>query len=482
MFDPDFFPTPGSVIDRMLAPYTLQPTRGDEQKIVATILEPSAGKGDILDSIKKRCNGGWGHGYYGPRLMAIERNPELVSILQGKGYSVVANDFLTYTPEIHADLIVMNPPFSDGDSHLLHAWEILRGGDIACLLNAETVRNPYTQERKLLAKIIEDHGSIEYLGQVFRGAERSTDVEVALVRLHKEKTGPDELDFDFTVPEGEADEMPEDAGEATGSAVMRPDQIGAMIRCYDQAKKAFVDYLKAREAMDFYCRGILGSKLASEIADETVSNRYSYTRQKAYDQFRDGLRLQFWTHILQQLGVEKLLTSDLRNKFGEFIVQQGAMALTKENISNILRTILMNSDSIMKQAVVAVFDLFTKYHKENQHHPEGWKTNEKWMVGKRVILPNGVCFEYGRFRVGWHAGGQIADIDKAMCYLVGKRLEDIVTIDDAIKERESTGESTFFKLRYYKKGTLHLEFKDTALWARFNQVAVDGRNWIPDRS
>ena len=184
--------------------------------------------------------------------------------------------------------------------------------------------------------------------------------------------------------------------------------------------------------------------------------------------------------ILETIGIEKLLTSDLRKKFSQFVEQQGAMALSKENIANIVQTMILSSDSILKQAVVTVFDMFTKYHEENRCHPEGWKTNGKWMANKKIILPWFVVFQYGKYSYNYSRYSDYSDIDKAMCYIAGKHFEDIITIKDAIKPKENTSESTFFTMRYYQKGTMHLTFKDESLWARFNQIAVDGRNWLPD--
>ena len=80
----------------------------------------------------------------------------------------------------------MNPPFSQGAKHLLRAWDFLHAGEIVCLLNQETIDNPYTEVRKRLAKLIADHGTVETLGPVFSKAERATDVHVAMVYLKKE--------------------------------------------------------------------------------------------------------------------------------------------------------------------------------------------------------------------------------------------------------------------------------------------------------
>ena len=478
MFDPEFFPTPGSIASKMLGPYRSRMSwrRDDSQDPIVCILEPSAGKGDILDAIRK----GYDTHYHGPKLLAIEQNPELVGLLHSKNYRVVSRDFLAYQPEDRIDLILMNPPFSIGARHLLHAWNILDRGDIACLLNAETIRNPWTDERKLLASIIEEHGSVEYLGPAFQRSERPTDVEVALVRLRKEHGKRSALDFEFAMPDSKDEALPDFATADVGSAVMRPDQMGALIRQYEMAKSAFVDYLKAREAIEFFCNGVIRDGKAIDIAAEACGGGRTGIREKegAFEEFKDGIRLKFWEHILELVGLEKYLTADLRKKFGEYVEQQGAMALTKENISQVLETILLNSNGIMQQAVVAVFDLFTSYHKENRLHVEGWKTNDSWKVNRKVILPGYVAFECNRFRESYYRHDEFNDIDRAMCYLDGKRIEDVRTIRQAFDPNNNVAESTFFRIKYFKKGTIHLEFKDEALWARFNVSACEGKNWI----
>ncbi len=58
------------------------------------------------------------------------------------------------------------------------------GGAIICLLNAETLKNPYTNERKdLQRKLTEYNAQVEFLQDSFIEAERKTSVEVALVKI-----------------------------------------------------------------------------------------------------------------------------------------------------------------------------------------------------------------------------------------------------------------------------------------------------------
>ena len=166
-------------------------------------------------------------------------------MLQGKGYRILADDFLTYKPMHSFDLILMNPPFSNGDEHLLHAWEIMQTGDICCLLNAETIKNPYTQKRKLLKQIVEQNGSVEYLGNCFRHADRKTAVDVAMVRLHKaEQDQRWHIDFGDGA---KVDGIP-DFREvvSTGSEIAIIDKLGDYLHAWEKAQEAAVDFIKAR--------------------------------------------------------------------------------------------------------------------------------------------------------------------------------------------------------------------------------------------
>lgn len=474
MFDSEFFPTPKAVIDMMLAPYK---SKYGLLTTYTSILEPSAGKGDILDYIADGCC------HRALRLYAIERNPELAYILQGKKYRVLANDFLEYRPEHRFDLIVMNPPFSVGAEHLLHAWDILHSGDIVCLLNAETLANPCTRERQLLAEIIREHGTVEQLGDCFRTAERKTDVQVALVRLTK-ASAEDDLRFEFSLPDDvEEDDGLSLDGDHSGTGLARVDHLGAMLRQYDETKRAFVGYCRAIEGMKFFSEGICAGKVLDIAAASHSGSEDNRTR---LNDFTDSLRLEAWRSILDKLGIDKYLTKGLREKFKVHGDAAGSLALTRENIRSIVSQIMLNVNTIMQQAVVDVFDVFTRYHEDNRIHIEGWKTNSAWKVNRKVILPYWIRYDSGlrvSFALQYAKWDDYADIDKVMCWLTGKRIEDIVTISQALEasfSSDASGKcrSEFFECRYFKKGTLHIVFRDENLWAKFNSTACKGKNWI----
>lgn len=480
MFAEEFFPTMPFVIDRMLEPYWDRITHAnirregvrEGRRPIATVLDPSAGDGAILKRIREIAGK-----YSQPRMLAIEISPQLAAIVQSEKFDLVAHDFLEYRPERRIDLIAMNPPFSNGDEHLMHAWEIANGTDIVCLLNAETIRNPYTWRRKALAKLIEDHGSIEYLGNAFSDSRRPTDVEIAMVRLYKPRDTSLDISFDFE-PEKVVEAGFSFAQAESGADLAKPDMAAAIVRQYEMTKDAFADVLRARSKIQFFSQAC--TKDAWAVALKSMDNRLSAEAQ--FEEFKDAIRAGFWEHAFRKLGMEKYLTKGLMEKTNQFIEQQGKMAFTKENIAKMLETMMLNRTAIMQQAIEAVFNIMTKYHEDNRCHVEGWKSNEAWKVNRKVVLPFYIDATWGNFlRVSHHRDQEARDIDKVMCYLSGRAIEDIVTIHKAvegIRKTETLGMSTFFKIRGYKKGTIHLEFLDENLWNRFNIEACKGKGWI----
>lgn len=168
----EFYPTPEEIVDKMLD--------GVNLNYVKTVLEPSAGKGDIVHGLKEHAQ------YQNLDIDCVEINKDLRNCLKGAGYRVVGDDFLSYTTMKQYDLIIMNPPFSNGDAHLMKALKMQQkhGGAVVALVNSETIRNPYTNLRKELVQLIENtNGTVEYIEHAFSDAERQTEVEVALVKI-----------------------------------------------------------------------------------------------------------------------------------------------------------------------------------------------------------------------------------------------------------------------------------------------------------
>jgi hypothetical protein len=399
-------------------------------------------------------------------------------ILQEKGWTVIESDFLDYGPGHPIDFFIMNPPFSEGAKHLLHAWNVLESGDIACVLNAETLRNRHTKDRENLFALVEMYGSYEFIGQPFKNAERATNVECVVVWLHKEGEPPD-----FTMDDYERDGFAS-PDEFNANPLAHANIIQALVAQYDGAVRAQRELQYWISAREFYMKGINGSRYDGNLKDKPDIGEFN-------DTLFDLKRL-FWGHIFEATGIGMRTTSGFQRDFETFRTQQELMAFSVKNVVSVLEMFLSNSEDYMKRCLLETFDAMTKYHAKNVVHHEGWKTNKSYRVNKKVILPDAISFDqrWGTWSTAWRKADIYLDIDKVMCWLTGRKIEKIVTAWDAIDRRVTylnrnhganyadEFESTFFYIRFYKKGTTHITFQDTMLHEEFNRRVALGKGWL----
>ncbi len=457
MFDKTFYPTPDRVIWKMLEGLDLTGKK---------VLDPSAGLGHILDKVKSINSYSYSRS---ATTYAIEINPERRAVLIEKGHKVIDTDFLTYSGEQYFHYILANPPFDDGASHLLKMWEISKGALIRCLLNAETVENAFSQERKELKSIIERFGKVDDLGQAFKTAERPTNVHVILVTLQDtRKKEYFRLNFDPATIGGDRFEV-EDLTPSELAPAYIFDNYEAR---HKAALEAFKELLLARQKVEYYLNPLLsdGFKSSDEVIEEAIKK---HSPDQSYDEFLQLSTKLSWDTIFRKTKLADLTTQKTREKIEKVQATQGNMSFTAKNMEELFTILAGNKEHIIIECVLEVFDLLTKYHHENREHVEGWKTNSSYGVGKRFILPYIGSTEWGSRPIDYRHSQTLDDIEKALCFLSGKKIETILQIRDVYEEKANYGErmeSEFFYTRLYKKGTMHFEWKDEALRQDFNRL------------
>ena len=472
MFDPEFFPTPEPVVRQMLAPWINE----DRQQI--TVLDPSAGSGALLKGAMDLLP-------YPVHAHAVEINPACRSILKDVvGIDILHDDFLTFQPSRRYDLVLMNPPFSNGAKHLLHAHHLFPDAAIVCLLNAETIRNPHTASRKALAKLIQDQGSVEFIGQAFRDSERPTDVEVALVRIEGRANEQDRFAFwddGYFATEKLHFNM---GSELLENLPAVNDIVKSMVTQHKQVADVFVEYLKAKQRLIYHAKPLIEGTHKGVPSLLEAAQKWDDNPKSIYEKFMAMLTEQAWQGIFSRTGLHNLMTAGVRKDFDDLKEKQGAMAFTEANIRALLELLFLNRATIMERAVGESFDLMTKYHPENRVHFEGWKSNDAFKVNKRVVLPYIMSWGVRSIEVDSRSRETLNDIDRGIAMVEGKRLEQVRSILTAIQEHirekaEGPAISDYFSIRYYMKGTVHLTWRDLTLRDRFSIAAAEGKNWLP---
>ena len=170
---PSYFPTPTSVIDRMIE------IAGIEEG--ETVLEPSAGAGHILEKLADTQ----------ASVKAIETNYTLRNYLEDQGHEVVGNDALEHSDTY--DHVIMNPPFEKQADieHVTHAFEnnLVDGGRLVAVMSASAMTRDNKKARDF-QDLVNKYGHYERLPEgTFKDSDRQTGVNTILVVLDLPDSG-----------------------------------------------------------------------------------------------------------------------------------------------------------------------------------------------------------------------------------------------------------------------------------------------------
>lgn len=485
----DFYPTPEAVIEKMLS--------GVDFSMVQSVLEPSAGKGDLAEGITKiferRTYSRWG----GRKLDldCIEIQSELQMILKGKGYKVVHNDFLTYSTFKRYDLIISNPPFSQGAKHLLKMLDMQeRGGGVICLLNAETLKNAYTAERKvLLDRLNELQATIEYVEDAFLDAERKTPVEIAIVKVFIPQEEKPSFIFEETLRKAKDLEYRERA-EKESTSLAENDLIKVIVQQYNVEVEAGIRLIDEYRAMSPHILKDFGEEKSwGSILNLSLDTGNPRENTLTYNGFVEMVRKKYWKALFNNPKFTGQLTSKLLQDYHNRVDELAQYDFSEYNIFSIREE--MNKQVIkgVEEAIISLFDeLSHKYSyydtSKNIHYFNGWRTNKSWIINKKVIIPLS-----GYRDLDFSGGGykpthrdvihKLTDIEKGFNYLDGG-LTDSIDLEATLKKAEEDGVTSKIQLKYflvtfYKKGTCHIEFTNDELLKKFNIFGAQRKGWLP---
>ena len=470
-----FYPTPKAIAQKMIAPYITNHRLIDRpyiHKDLLPIADFSAGKGDLLDPIAELIEK--------KHICAIEIDPNLRAILNEKGYKVIGSDFLKYSEPREFGLVVLNPPFRNAEQHILHAWKFVKdGGELCSLIGSHTIADEATGKySEQLSRVIDAYGSIEHLGECFEDAERKTSVKISMIRLSKPKK---ETVVDFSEAAFKKDFVSDEAFSANPLA--HANYLQSLVSQYQMVEKTIITRHQLNKELKFYLNGVGGDRYGSDNLDKICNVSLEDQLSEVKDRF--------WYEVFNKAKIASKITASFQKTFEKFRLEQKNMSFSEDNVQEMLLMFFGNYDGIMAESLITMFDKLTAYCEENKVHWEGWKTNKGYKLNKKIIYPYGVRVWSDRWGSTFtsHSDEVASDLDKILCWMSGKRYEDMaINTRQAIRDKcdvanktkayQGLFESDFFELRIFKKGTLHMIFKDQELLNLFNIKAAEGKNWI----
>ena len=474
----DFYPTPSKLAGIMFA--------GIDWKNVNTVLEPSAGKGDLLDNLK-HCRLIRNHNRL--NIECIEKDPTLISVLLGKGYKVVYNDFLTFQTQSSYDLLTLNPPYREGCKHLLRALDLQRnGGQICCLLNAETIKKPYSAERKeLLKKLKQYNASVKYVSNAFTHAERTTNVEVAVVWVDI----PHKMEKSKIIEDLKKAEKEEQTAKGEPTDVTSGNYIERFISEYNFECSLCKRFVEEYNAIKPYILDKYDQQPYSHPIIELKINGRGETDD--INALMNSIRYKYWYKLLHHEELISKFTEQMKSDFGSMITEMSEYDFNEYNVKRVIARMNVELIDGVKNEVENIFDKLSVEHayydecKNNIHYYNGWKTNKAHKVNYKCIIPvynvfGGFC---GNTLNEYGVQAAIGDIEKVFNYLDG-RATDLSNIMGIVRYANTAGatrniEFKYFYLTVYKKGTAHIKFKDEYKYLvdALNIYVGKKRSWLP---
>ena len=451
----NYYPTPKELVDKMLEEVRWSETR--------TVLEPSAGTGNIVKEVLKENNYNrtveidcieydtdlrailqynFSHGRYGELknrldtlkskqsgyeryIYAVERlkqgglsewgerdmqriaddpisplteaeqlekdflEEEVSTLSDYDKVKIVYNDFLNFHTYKQYDLVVMNPPFDKGDLHLLHALELQKdGGKVICLLNAETIKNPYTNSRQLLKQKLEEYeAEIEFLAGAFTTpeTERKTNVEVALIKVDI----PAKQKESFIIEE--LRKAKEEAEQQTYEAkeLVAGNWIVQIVEQFNFELSVIKRLIEEYKAAVPYMLTSFDSTYQAPVLELKIGDR---DLKYSGNEYVKIVRRKYWRAFFERPEFTNLLTSELRKKYENVVASMEDYDFTEYNAYTVMQDLTKNLAGSLEDTILDLFETLTAKYSwfsdgdKNIHYYNGWKSNKAWIINKKVII------------------------------------------------------------------------------------------------
>lgn len=480
----DFYPTPKELVFKMLD--KLQSDHYGLNKC-KYILEPESGKGDIINAYKEyylKEKNKYNTKYSIPttstekyiKFDVIEYDKTLNSLLRGEGHNVIWDDYLTFDPPRFYDLIIQNVPFSNGVKHLLKSISIQEriGGIILCIINAETIKNPYSKERiELSNKLKEYSADIEYIQEAFTEAERKTDVEIAMIYLKIPMKNTETM-FER---EFKKDNVNINSDYSFRSIIPQMNKLQQLVFEFNICKNSIIKLYEEREKIKHLFKGL---NIEQEIG--IMDSEKSKAEHIAINDYISQITLEYWNKFIKETDFKSKLPSKLKNDFSYNMERQSDIPFTIENCRYFYENIMSSIPKSYESTVAEVFDKLTSRYSyteaswnKNIYGYNGWKSNNAYMIKGKSIIP---CYLEYSYQC-------IPDVLKDLTIIFNnltskKYILDTDEIRKKIQSCEKNIDAEFFYLDVYQKGTIHIKYKDENLLRQLNILAGKGKNWLPD--
>ena len=268
---------------------------------------------------------------------------------------------------------------------------------------------------------------------------------------------------------------------------------------YKDALDCFDDVMAANKRINELCSSV-GSGSIVFGAHKRNNDYQPQPGMITRDEFRKQLQKDAWQSLFDKFNMRKYVTRSVIEDLNRAIERIENMPFTMKNIYRLMQSLVQTHGDRMQGVLVEAFEHICSLSAENSTAGEKWKTNSDYMINRRFIVPYMTSYDSrwprAYVETSYSTTFKIEDILKALCYLTGQDYNKFMGLNSFLREYKTPwgewrdwvtceydkngnkiGEYGFFRIRGYKKGTMHFEFIDEDVWYRFNQAVASVKGW-----
>lgn len=203
---------------------------------------------------------------------------------------------------------------------------------------------------------------------------------------------------------------------------------------------------------------------------------HHYVDFEAADEVATALRRKAWSNIIDRLQMRRAMSVKAWNEFEKKMREGECPPITAEIIEGMVRQYRQDLPAMLEASVVEVFEWL-------RPHDSEFRTNSEYEIGKRVVLNGIIRRSYSTWGISSYYRQNLVALENVFNLFAGRgqseKLGWCSKLEDAINAIHlagpCVGETEHFKFKGFKKGTLHLEFRNPDHVARLNAIAGGAR-------
>ena len=231
-----------------------------------------------------------------------------------------------------------------------------------------------------------------------------------------------------------------------------------------QVKKAQEDFSRAIDILETAQKelGLVLGDYRSHILDQTISK----------DKCLDKIKGNAWGYLLQRSGVFEFCSIRQRDEINSQMEDEKNLPdFTLDNIQAWFESYAVNIDRLFEDSIKEIFNWLRPWKRD------GYKTNNREIIGRKVIKTSMFENVWGeKMSLVYYNDKYIQAMDNVFHLMDGKGVAKypgnlVTAIKEACRENNISCETEYFTVKWYKKGTMHMEFKRLDLLDKVNAKA-----------